>query len=111
MLKATLLATITLLSPMAAQANPYRYTEECWVMGKPSTCVVIDTRTKDGFLNTRNIFNNEYSYTMKQYWREGAGFVTWDSQSNRAYKYPYEAVADYTSRVSPHLIIKNVSWD
>jgi hypothetical protein len=48
---------------------------------------------------------------MKQSWRDGEGFMTWDSWSNRTYKYYYQGVAEYTSKVTPHLIIMNVSWD
>jgi hypothetical protein len=73
--------------------------------------VVIDTRTRDGFLNTRNIFNDEYGYTFKSYFREGKGFVSWDSVTQGEYKFPYRAVRDFTSQVSPHLVIMNVSWD
>jgi hypothetical protein len=81
------------------------------VLNRRTLCVVVETRNARGFLNTRNIFNDQYSYTVKQRWQEGVGFVTWDSWSNKAYKYNYQAVAEYTSRVSPHLVIMNVSWD
>jgi len=109
-LLATALLAFTTL-PALASPKVHRYVETCWVLNKPTTCVVVETRTRNGSLNTRNIFNDQYSYTMKQSWRDGEGFMTWDSWSNRTYKYYYQGVAEYTSKVTPHLIIMNVSWD
>lgn len=107
------LIALLLLAPAPALATVpvEKYQEACWVNERPSVCTVVDTRTPDGFINTRNIYNNEYSYTFKQRWVEGQGFVTWDSVTKREYKYQYQPVRDYTSRVSPHLVIMNVSWD
>lgn len=107
-----LLTTLSVLYPLAANSSSvYRYIEPCWVHGNPTECVVVDTRTPEGFLHTRNIFNDAHSYTFKSRWNDNVGFVSWDSVSGREYKFPYRAVRDYTSQVSPHLVIMNVSWD
>lgn len=112
MFKALLASMVAVFLPSVANATPiYRYVEPCWVFEQPTMCVVIDTRTSDGFLNTRNIFNDKYSYTFRSYWREGKGFVSWDSVSREEYKFPYQAVRELVSQVSPHLAIMNVSWD
>jgi hypothetical protein len=108
---ATLLALSPLSPAIASSPEVYRYTERCWVYERPTTCVVVDTRTHDGFLDTRGIYNDQYGYTMKQRFVGAHGFLTWDSVTKQTYKYPYEAVRDYTSRVTPHLVIMNVSWD
>lgn len=97
--------------PSFATEQMARFTERCWVMSRPTTCVVMDTRTHDGFLDTRAIHSSQYGYTMTQYWQEGKGFVTWDSVTKRKYKYPYKAVGHLRSQVTPHLVITNVSWD
>jgi hypothetical protein len=106
-----LLGLIVLLPLPAFATQPVeKYTERCAVNGRPSVCVVVDTRTSNGFLDTRSIYNNEYGYTMKQRFVGAKGFVTWDSVTNSTYKYPYRVV-NGASQVTPHLTIVNVSWD
>lgn len=110
-MKALLALLLSAPIPALATVPSERYTEQCWVFKKASTCMVVDTRTHNGFLDTRTIYNSEYSYTFKQVWVQGKGFMSWDSVTKKQYKYSYKMPHDTLSQVSPHLKIKNVSWD
>lgn len=111
--KILIATTCAISAPTAAfsQVHVEKYTEYCEVFGRSSTCVVVDTRTHDGFLNTRGIYNNQYGYTMKQRFVGAKGFMTWDSYTKKVYKFPYQSLGNQTSRVTPHLTITGVSWD
>jgi hypothetical protein len=104
---------LLVLLPSAGFASPNveKYTERCWVKANLSTCVIVDTRTPDGFLNTRGIYNNEYGYTMKQRFVGAKGFVTWDSVTKSTYSFPYKVLANRSMMVTPHLVIDNIPLD
>lgn len=106
----TTLLTVTVAPTALAQVGAEKYTTYCEVFGKPSTCTVVDTRTHNGFLDTRAIYNNTYGYTMKQRFVGARGFMTWDSYNGKMYKFPYEVV-NGMSRVTPDLVIQGVTWD
>lgn len=110
----TIALSLVLNIPISVSATPQieKYTEECWV-GREftiTTCDVWDTRTRDGFLDTRMIKPRTSNWVFKQKWVEGRGFISCDNVSGKCYKYPY-LPTKYGSQVSPWLIIKNVSWD
>ena len=109
----TLCATLitSVIAPAAmASVNEEKYTAYCEVFGKPTTCVVVDTRTIHGFLDTRAIYSAKYRYTVKGRFVGAHGYLTWDSLNNKVYKYPYRLNHGLT-QVSPDLVIEGVSWD
>ena len=110
--KVLFVTLLTMSAPKVAlaQVPVEKYTTYCEVFGKPSTCTVVDTRTSDGFLNTRAIYNNPYGYTMKQRFVGARGFMTWDSYNGKLYSYPYEPKGRL-SQVTPDLAVEGVSWD
>jgi hypothetical protein len=108
-LSATLIASVIAPAAMAS-VNEEKYTAYCEVFGKPTTCVVVDTRTNSGFLDTRAIYNAKYRYTVKGRFVSTRGYLTWDSLNNKVYKYPYRVNHGLT-QVSPDLLIEGVSWD
>lgn len=98
-------------TPSFAQVNIERYISKCEVLGLPSQCEVVDIRTSNGFLDTREIREARFGYTMRQKYIPGVGFSTWDSYSLNTYKFPYQTGQGGESVVSPHLVIDKISWD
>lgn len=107
-------SVILLSIPQASLASSLieRDVQECRIGSNlvVSTCDVYDTRTRDGFLDTRVIKPRTSNWVFKQKWVEGKGFVSCDNVSNKCYKYTYR-VTNYGSQVAPWLIIKSVTWD
>lgn len=113
-----LLAAFVAISPLSALASPAtRYTAPCYLepgsgITYQDECVVIETRTGKGFLNTRNIFSNRFGLTVKGRFREGVGYVTWDSHNDYEYKWEYEVGRiPGTSYVMPRFSVEGLPWD
>ncbi len=106
------------LSANPALANqPIRYTATCYLEAENGStytdeCVVIETRTASGGLNTRNIFSNRFGLTVKGSFREGLGYMTWDSHNKYEYKWEYKpGRITGSSYVMPGVSVENLSWD
>lgn len=114
------LLPLLLLLPLPAFAfTTHRYQTDCYletsVEFKYDTCTVIDTREDNGALRTRNVFSNRFSLTVKSWFEEKRGFVTWDSHNKFDYQWQYKigninGVNGY-SYVMPGFLVKDVSWD
>jgi hypothetical protein len=101
----------SVIAPSAlASVGDEKYSAYCEVFGNPTTCVVTDTRTVHGFLDTREVRNAKYNYTVRGRFDGARGYLTWDSVSGKVYKYPYRVNHGLT-QVSPDLLIEGVSWD
>ena len=123
MKKLLLLAGLLFTTPVYAQEainyQPFRYETSCALMndGEPMTdlCVVIETREKGGALRTRNIFSNRFRLTIKSWFDNEQGFMTWDSHNKFDYKWEYKiggvgGLGIWTN-VMPGFYVQNVSWD
>lgn len=105
-----------LVSPALAD-QPIRYTATCYLeAGNGATysdeCVVIETRTASGGLNTRNIFSNRLGLTVRGRFREGLGYMTWDSHNKFEYKWDYKpGKITGSSYIMPGVSVENLSWD
>lgn len=109
----TLCATLaaSVITPAAiASVNEEKYTAYCEVFGNPTICLVVDTRTIRGFLDTRVVHSAKYGYVVKGQFVGAQGYLTWDSLNKKVYKYPYRLNHGLT-QVSPDLVIEGVSWD
>lgn len=119
MKKLLLLATIFLSSPAFAQEiqvyRPFRYETACGVESQgqlfEDTCVVIETREKNGALRTRNIFSNKFALTIKGRFDREKGYMTWDSHNKYEYKWEYKPAGTGWTYVMPGVLVENVSWD
>jgi hypothetical protein len=110
--------TAVLLSGNPALANqPIRYTATCHLEAENGAtytdqCVVIETRTASGGLNTRNIFSDRLGLTVKGSFRDGLGYMTWDSHNKFEYKWEYKpGKITGSSYVMPGVSVENLSWD
>ncbi len=121
MKKLLILATLLFSSPaIAGEAyRPFRYETPCLIESGiqtyPDTCVVIETREKNGSLRTRNIFSNKHGLTIKGRFDKEQGYMTWDSHNKYEYKWEYklsgnEEFGSWTI-VMPGVLIQNISWD
>jgi hypothetical protein len=114
------LLPLLLLLPLPAGAfTTHQYKTDCYVETQTEfrydTCTVIDTREDNGALRTRNIFSNRFSLTVKSWFEEKRGFVTWDSHNKFDYQWSYKigevgGVRGY-SYVMPGFLVRDVSWD
>jgi hypothetical protein len=121
MKKLLILATLLFSSPaIAGEAyRPFRYETPCLIESGiqtyPDTCVVIETREKNGSLRTRNIFSNKHSLTIKGRFDKEQGYMTWDSHNKYEYKWEYKLSGneEYGSwtMVMPGVLVQNISWD
>jgi len=119
-MKKFLLSLLLLLPlPALAEVPTFRYETPCYIETPETyegdTCVVIDTREKNGALRSRNIFSNKFSLTVKSWFDKQKGFMTWDSHNHFAYKWEYKVghINGETgySYVMPGVLVKDVSWD
>lgn len=106
---------LLLLLPLPAFAAPiYKYRTTCYLESQnqlvQDTCTVVETRENDGALKTRNIYSNKFSLTVKSWFDDKQGFMTWDSHNKFNYKWQYKA-NQYGSYVMPGFLVENVSWD
>jgi hypothetical protein len=112
-------AAVVFASAPAFAFTTHRYETPCYIETDThfhgDTCVVIDTREDNGALRTRNIFSNRFSLTIKSWFEQQRGFVTWDSHNKRDYSWSYKtgAVNEETgySYVMPGVLVKDVPWD
>lgn len=114
------LLLITLCPHLLAKAETvYKYKARCFAE-TPSAyvedlCTIVETRTPTGALQTRGIFSNRFSLTIKSRFDPVKGFVTWDSFSNRVYRWGYQAESGDSvvalSRVKPGFLVEGLSWD
>lgn len=118
MMKSIFLSLFLLASPALAQQQtyrPFRYETTCAIESKDQlfedTCVVIETREKNGALRTRNIFSNKFSLTIKGRFDKEKGFMTWDSHNKYEYEWEYKLGGTGWTYVMPGFLLENVSWD
>jgi hypothetical protein len=126
MKKLLLLATLLLTSPAFAQTvpkpkvyRPFVYETPCaldsGLQAQFDTCKVVETREAGGALRTRNIFSNRFGLTIKSWFDNEKGFMTWDSHNKFAYKWEYKVAGTGEqgnwSMVMPGFLLQNVSWD
>jgi hypothetical protein len=78
-------------------------------------CTVIDTRDPGGALQTRGIFSNRFSLSIKSRFDPVRGFLTWDSVSGREYRWNYQTEYGKSgavlSRVIPGFLVEGIPWD
>lgn len=118
MKKLLLLASLLFTSPALA-APTFRYETPCALENNDGvlmdTCVVIETRENNGALRTRNIFSNRFGLTVKSWFDDRDGFMTWDSYNNFSYKWEYKIGrvngTQGWSMVMPGVYLQSVSWD
>jgi hypothetical protein len=120
MKKLLILAAIILsASPALASYRTYKYKTDCYLDAQTEyqhdNCTVVETREKNGALRTRNIFSNRFGLTIKSWFDESKGFMTWDSYNKFEYKWEYKA-GDINgqrgySYVMPGFLVHDISWD
>jgi hypothetical protein len=104
-------ATIILSSAAVSASEVYKYQTRCWFRGEPTVCTVVENRNSQGFLNTRNIYNNQFGYTVKS-WFDHRGFMTWDSIRKKSYQRNYQVTnIALGSSVTDELVVQDLSWD
>ena len=121
MKKLIVLAALLFSSPVLAQEThrPFRYETACGIESGEQffedTCVVIETREKNGALRTRNVFSNKFALTIKSRFDKEKGFMTWDSHNKFEYKWDYKVGGNQElgpwTYVMPGFLMQNVSWD
>lgn len=120
MTKLTAVLAVLLAATPALANQTHRYTATCYLESAGTLyrdeCVVIDTRTSDGALHARNIFSNRFGLTIKGRFKQGVGYVTWDSHNQREYKWEYkvgrvEGSDNPYSYVMPGILVENIPWD
>ena len=117
-MKKSALALLAVLSfqTTANANNANTYYTQCYLKNgqeyQLDQCKVIETRTADGFLNSRNIFSNKFGLTVKLRWN-GKRFMTWDSHNKFEYEWDYKLNPEIEqgSYVMPGFTLVNVSWD
>jgi hypothetical protein len=114
------LLLLLLLVPTAAFANPpFKYKTNCYLENgneyQADVCTVVETREKGGALKTRNIYSNRFGLTIKSWFDDKKGFMTWDSHNKFEYKWEYKvgSIGNQIphSYVMPGVLVENVSWD
>lgn len=122
MKKLFLLSAVLFFCPPAfSSPAPFRYTTPCFLETSTGEvledqCVVIETRNKGGFLNSRNIFSNKFQLSVKGRFKEDQGYVTWDSHNKFEYKWEYKVgrvpgSTQLHTYVMPGFLLRDVSWD
>ncbi len=117
MKKLIVLAALLFSSPVFAQETyrPFRYETACGIESGEQffedTCVVIETREKNGSLRTRNVFSNKFALTIKSRFDKEKGFMTWDSHNKYEYKWDYKLGGTQWTYIMPGFLLENVSWD
>ena len=95
--------------------RPFRYETPCVLEYNNETysdvCVVIETRENTGALRTRNIFSNRHALTIKSWFDNKKGFMTWDSHNKFEYQWDYKPAGTGWTYVMPGFLVENVSWD
>jgi hypothetical protein len=96
-----------------------KYKTDCYLENYTSyeydNCTVVETRENNGSLRTRNVFSNRFGLTIKSWFEDRHGFVTWDSHNKFDYQWQYKVgningVNGY-SYIMPGFLVKDVSWD
>lgn len=119
MKKLLALAAVVFTSTPAFAFTTHQYKTDCYLETQTEyrydVCTVVETRENDGALRTRNIFSNRFGLTIKSWFEDKRGFVTWDSHNKFDYSWQYKigAVNDIRgySYVMPGFLVKDVSWD
>lgn len=115
------LLALLVLIPSAAQAQPFKYKTPCYLETPQEyiedICTVVETRNNQGFLNTRNIYSNKFSLTVKLRWdKQKEKFMTWDSHNKFEYNWEYKPT-NIPNKQTPHtyvmpgLLLESVSYD
>ena len=111
---------LLLLLPLPALAGPpFKYQTNCFLESKEEyqadVCTVVETRESNGALKTRNIYSNRFGLTIKSWFDEKKGFMTWDSYNKFEYKWEYKIGGQKDlgaqTYVMPGFLIENVSWE
>jgi hypothetical protein len=111
-------AAILSASPALAYET-FKYKTDCYLESSTAyehdNCTVVETREDSGALRTRNIFSNRFGLTVKSWFENPRGFVTWDSHNKFDYNWQYKVGningANGYSYVMPGFLVKDLSWD
>jgi hypothetical protein len=119
MIKKLLLASVLLAGSPVFAGPAFKYQTNCYLESQDQyqedVCTVVETREKSGALKTRNIYSNRFGLTIKSWFDEKNGFMTWDSHNKFNYKWEYKigGQKDLNAHtyVMPGFLLENVSWD
>jgi hypothetical protein len=118
-----LLALAALLIATPAFANPpFKYKTPCFMeVGEDvvieDVCTVVETRSPNGFLKSRNIYSNKWMLTIKVRWdEEKKKYVQWDSHNQFNYDWTLKTgnipnSKDVYTYLMPGVLVESVSYN